>query len=113
MHHILDTVVPPIILIIELVAIFVIVSGTVKSIYTFILNVFTDKEDQVIKEMASSMSLALEFILAAEILKTMIVDDRNQLITLSVLLILRIIISFVLHWELQVLNAHSKNHDQD
>lgn len=113
MHHILDTVVPPIILIIELVAIFVIVSGTVKSIYTFIMNVFTDKEDQVIKEMASSMSLALEFILAAEILKTMIVDDRNQLITLSVLLILRIIISFVLHWELQALNTHSKNHDQN
>ncbi|NLC42558.1 MAG: DUF1622 domain-containing protein, partial [Erysipelothrix sp.] len=66
-------------------------------------------EDRIIREMASSMSLALEFILAAEILQTLIVDDRNQLITMSVLLILRIIISFVLHWELQVTSGKNSH----
>ena len=97
MHQILETVIPILMEVLEVIAVIVLVIGTVKSVIIFIQNYFTDKEDRIIREMASSMSLALEFILAAEILQTLIVDDRNQLITMSVLLILRIIISFVLH----------------
>lgn len=106
MHEILEITIPIVMVILELIAVIVIVIGTIKSVIIFIQNYFTDKENSIIREMASSMSLALEFILAAEILQTMIVDDRNQLITMSVLLILRIIITFVLHWELESTSKH-------
>ncbi len=109
MHQILETVIPILMEVLEVIAVIVLVIGTVKSVIIFIQNYFTDKEDRIIREMASSMSLALEFILAAEILQTLIVDDRNQLITMSVLLILRIIISFVLHWELQVTSGKNSH----
>lgn len=102
MHQLIEIIVPWLVGILELIAIFVIGTGTIKSVIIFVQNAFTDKEDRVVRELASSMSLSLEFILAAEILQTMVIDDRNQLITMSVLLILRIIISFVLHWELHV-----------
>ncbi|NLC42133.1 MAG: DUF1622 domain-containing protein, partial [Erysipelothrix sp.] len=84
MHQILETVIPILMEVLEVIAVIVLVIGTVKSVIIFIQNYFTDKEDRIIREMASSMSLALEFILAAEILQTLIVDDRNQLITMSV-----------------------------
>ena len=109
MHQLLETVIPILMEVLEVIAVIVLVIGTVKSVIIFIQNYFTDKEDRIIREMASSMSLALEFILAAEILQTLIVDDRNQLITMSVLLILRIIISFVLHWELQVTSGKNSH----
>lgn len=109
MHQILETVIPILMEVLEVIAVIVLVIGTIKSVIIFIQNYFTDKEDRIIREMASSMSLALEFILAAEILQTLIVDDRNQLITMSVLLILRIIISFVLHWELQVTSGKNSH----
>ena len=113
MEHFLEITIHISVLILEIIAVAVIAIGTVKSVIIFIHNYFTDKENQIIREMASSMSLALEFILAAEILETMIVDDRTQLITMSVLLVLRIIITFVLHWELRTTECHeNKSSDE-
>lgn len=101
MQQILDTIIPIIILLLELIAVIVIVIGMVKSIYIYVKFQFNDDDHLTVREMASSLSLALEYILGAEILETLIIQDVSQLLTMSVLLILRIIITFVLHWELE------------
>lgn len=100
MADILHKVVPPVVEVIELLGVAIIILGVLKAVYHLFLNKFNFRNEDLIVEIASSLSLALEFILAAEILMTLVVGDLQQLLLLGVLLILRIIITFVLAWEL-------------
>ena len=65
MQLLLETIIPLIILLLELIAVLVIVIGMVKSVYLYIKHQFNDEEYLTVREMASSLSLALEFILGA------------------------------------------------
>ncbi len=47
------------------------------------------------------MTLSLEFKLAAEIIKTVVIRTIDEFIILASVAILRVVLSFVLHWELK------------
>lgn len=52
--------------------------------------------------MARTIALALEFYLAAEILKTVFVRDMNELYIIVAIIVIRIAMGFVIHHELDV-----------
>lgn len=111
MEHLINTYIPYVYHALELFGAFVILVGTLKAVYHLFISKFDFRNEDLIVEIASALSLALEFILAAEILKTLVVQDMQQLLLLGVLLILRIIITFVLHWELNHIEENKrKNH---
>lgn len=61
-------------------------------------------------EFAQSLTLALEFKLGAEILKTVIVRSMDEMYILAAIIVLRAILAFVIHWEMKA-DLESKIHN--
>ena len=55
------------------------------------------------------MATALEFKLAAEILKTVIVRNINQLIFLASITLIRGFLTLIIHWEMKSENSNMKS----
>lgn len=87
-------------LVIEIIGVFLISYTILKAfidlIFRYKLNVKEASTDSFIN---SGLSNALEYLLAAEILKTLVVADKENLIILVVLIVIRVFIGLVLHYE--------------
>ena len=57
-------------------------------------------------QLANGLALSLEFKMAAEILKTVLIRDFGELIVLRAVIFLRALLSFLIHFEMN----HSKMH---
>ena len=90
----------------ELMGIIIIIIGAIKAFYKFILNILTKNNYPIKVEFAQSLTLALEFKLGAEILKTVIVRSLDEMYILAAIIILRAVLAFVIHWEMK---ADTKN----
>ena len=67
-----------------------------KSLYYYV------RKDRHVKLMlAQGIALALEFKLAAEVLKTVTIRDWNELFILGTIIVLRIAITLLIHWEIK------------
>ncbi|MBU5455503.1 DUF1622 domain-containing protein [Caproiciproducens sp. MSJ-32] len=98
---IVELVTPIIISILELMGILIIIVGAIKAFYKFALGILTKKSFPIKAEFAQSLTLALEFKLGAEILKTVIVRSLEEMYILAAIIILRAILAFVIHWEMK------------
>lgn len=106
MEHIIGLVVPYIIEILEIMGIFVVTWTALRSFWGYLMNTFRHRDFPVQYELASGMSTALAFKMAAEILKTVLVNTWEELAILGAVVILRGVMSILLHFELK----HSKEH---
>lgn len=106
-HHFLEIIIPYIAGALELVGVFIIVLGAIRGIFRFVKNFFNFTEEDIAIEFIRAMSVALEFKLAAEIIKTVIVHSMDEFLMLAAVAALRILITFVLHWELKGEEGHS------
>ncbi len=88
----------------ELVGIIIIVLGSLEAVLRLILSKFNFGEENLKINFAKALSLSLEFKLAAEILKTVVIRTLDEFIILSAVVILRVVITFVLHWEIKSSN---------
>lgn len=57
--------------------------------------------------LANGLALSLEFKMAAEILKTVLIRDFGELMVLGAVIILRALLSFLIHFEMNHANAHT------
>jgi uncharacterized membrane protein len=99
LEHIIELITPIIISVLELMGILVIIVGAAKAFYKFALGILTRRRFPIKAEFAQSLTLALEFKLGAEILKTVIVRSLEEMYILAAIIILRAILAFVIHWE--------------
>ncbi|MGT2772554.1 DUF1622 domain-containing protein [Streptococcus marimammalium] len=101
MHHILTVIIPYVTHFLELFGVLIIVIGTGKAIYD-LFKARLDFGDIAVKiNFAKALALALEFKLAAEILNTVLIHTTKELYILSVIVILRVVMTFVIHWEIK------------
>lgn len=63
--------------------------------------------DGILIYLGRGIALALEFKMGAEVLKTVIVREWKELGILGAIIIMRIIMTFIIHWEI----AHEEKHD--
>lgn len=101
MHHIIESVLPPIISVIELIGIFVVTAGTFKAFAFYLLNLLRIKKYEVKHELANAMATGLEFKMAAEILKTVLITNLNELLILGSIILLRALLSFMIRTEMK------------
>lgn len=94
-------VIPYITGILELIGVFIIVLGSCRSFIKLIKTKFDLGDEELKIEFAKALALSLEFKLAAEILKTVVVRTIDEFIILSAVVALRVVITFVLHWEIK------------
>ena len=93
---------PILIHIFELMGILILTLGVFTAFYHYILKRFFKRDVDIKYEFADVMVTTLDFKLAAEILKTVIIKNMDELIILASVFIIRIIMTFVLEKEMQI-----------
>jgi|GEM_PF-146697 len=108
LDELLHYLVPILVTLLELVGVFIIAFGSLKSLFIFIKTKF-DVEDEDLKlGLAQSLALALEFKMGAEILKSIIVKTPEELLILGAIVVLRVMLTFVIHWEIKTTHEDKK-----
>ncbi len=85
------------ILLIEIAGIVVIVTSMVRGFIGFI-----HRDEQIRIQLAQGIMLGLEFKIGSEVLRSVIVTSWNELGTLAAIILLRSLLTLLLHWEIDV-----------
>lgn len=108
-ENLLEVIIPYITGILELIGVFIIIIASLKAVILLIKFRFNMENESIKLSLAKGLALSLEFKLAAEILKTVIVRNLDEFFILSAVVILRVILTFVIHWEINSVKALDKN----
>lgn len=92
---------PLIIHILEFMGIIVITIGGFKAFFSYLKNLIMGGDYEVKHQFANSMAMALEFKLAAEILKTVLVRSLDEIVILGSIILLRALLTIIIHWEMK------------
>lgn len=106
LHTILEYILPITVFILEIMGIFIVFWTGIKAFWEYIQNTFMKRHLKIQTHLAKGLATGLEFKLAAEILKTVLVQDLDELIVLGAVFVLRALMSILIHFEL-------KHTDQD
>ena len=101
LHHYIELVLPFAISVLEIMGIIVAVWSGISSFWYYIQNSFFKKKRNIQFYFATGLATGLEFKMAAEILKTVLVRDLSELLVLGAVIILRAILSFLIHFEIK------------
>ena len=96
-EHGFETLVKCCILLIELAGIIVIVISMARGLIGFIR-----KSEEIRIQLAQGIMLGLEFKIGSEVLRSVIVSGWNELGTLAAVILLRSLLTLLLHWEISV-----------
>ena len=99
--------------VLETIGVIIIVVGALKGIYLFVKNGFKFDNVSVAIEMAGAMSLSLSFLLAGEILHSILTRTIEGLIILAGIAAVRVALHFVLHWEIKEGSRELGLHEED
>lgn len=101
LEHIINTLIPIVIEMLELMGTTVIIIAGIKAFYQFLVSLVKHVDYSIKVDLAQALALALEFKLGGEILKTVIVRNLDEMYILAAIIILRAILTFVIHWEIK------------
>lgn len=101
MEQLFDKYLPVLIHLFEFMGIFILTIGVFTAFYHYILHKIFKRNVDIKYEFADVMVTTLDFKLAAEILKTVIIKNIDELIILASVFIIRIIMTFVLEKEMK------------
>ena len=86
---------------IESIGILIIAYSAIKTFLRYCQLRFKEPGGELKLMLAHGMTLGLEFLLAGEILKTIVARDITELLAVGGLVIIRALITLLLHWELK------------
>lgn len=101
LDKIIEVVLQVIIPILELMGIFVVAWSAIHAFWEYIMNTFCHGKYDLQFELATGLATSLEFKMAAEILKTVLVREMSELLILGAIIILRALLSLLIHFELK------------
>ena len=105
MNHILEniisTILPVIISTCELIGIFIVTVSAIMAFVKYLRGLILHKSTNFKFELAQGLASGLEFKMAAEILKTVLVHDLDELIMLGAVILLRALLSLLIHLEMK------------
>lgn len=101
LSNLISQILPVIISICELIGIFVVAVSAFKAFWGYLKGLFFHKSTNFKSELARGLAAGLEFKMAAEILKTVLVHDMDELLVLGVVILLRALLSLLIHIEMK------------
>lgn len=107
LHHVMQFVVEIAILIFEFIGIGVIICSGIKGFVYYI-----KKNPNVKLTLAHGLEIGLEFKLGSEILKTVIVREWEEILTVGAIIALRAALTFLIHWEIKEENKHKSEQEE-
>ncbi len=88
--------------ILELVGIVIIIIGSCRALLRLVQCMVKKQPFHVVVDLGKALSLALEFKMGAEIIKTVIIHNLEELAILGVVIIIRALLAFIIHWEIRL-----------
>lgn len=88
--------------VLELIGIIIIVVGSCRALIRLLKCVIEKKSFRVVIDLGKALSLALEFKMGAEIIKTVIIHNLEELAILGIVIIIRALLAFIIHWEIRL-----------
>ena len=105
LHHIAEVSA----LTLEFIGVAIIVFGSGKSLVQLISNLIRHRRINIVIELGKTLALALEFKMGAEIIKTVIVHDLQELAVLGIVILIRALLAFLIHWEMKMEKKDEKS----
>ena len=96
----LETAVPMIAGLAEVVGLFIIITSLAKATYHYVRATFFNDHHDFHYGMTSGLTTALEFLMSAEIAKTFLLQNLDSVVPLAATFALRAVMSLLLHWEM-------------
>ena len=100
-EHILHNIAEVAALTLELVGVLIIIIGSVKSLVHLGHSLIRHRKINIVIELGKTLALALEFKMGAEIIKTVIVHELTELAVLGIVILIRALLAFLIHWEIK------------
>ena len=100
-NNAIETVLPYIISVLEIMGILIVAFSGVRAFMLYIGNPFFKKHYDLQFLFATGLATALEFKMAAEILKTVLIREMSELIMLGAIIILRALVTILLRFEIR------------
>ena len=112
-HGMVELVLPYIISILEIMGIFVVVWSGCYGFWQYLQNTFMRKRLDLQTNLAKGLATGLEFKMAAEILKTVLIQNMDELYVLGAVILLRALLSVLIHFEIKKPEADKQKEPQD
>ena len=100
MEHLVESSLEILIPLCELIGIFVVAVSAVSSFLEYLKSMVTQRQINIKSRLANGLALSLEFKMAAEILKTVVVRDFGELAVLGAVILLRALLSLLIYFEI-------------
>lgn len=101
LEHFIELVLGILIPLCELMGSFIVAVSAVVAFAGYLKGLITRSKVNIKFELANGLALSLEFKMAAEILKTVLVRDLNELVVLGAVIVLRALLSLLIHVEMK------------
>ena len=101
LHVIIETILPPMISILELIGIFVVFWSGLYGFWQYFQNTFRKKKFDLQSNLARGLAMGLEFKMAAEILRTVLIQSLEELYMLGAVILLRALLNLLIHYEIK------------
>lgn len=101
MEELFNKFLPIFIHLLELMGVTIIVFGSFKAFYFYILNLIKKAPYPIKSTLANTLATGLEFKLAAEILKTVLIKNLDELWIIGAVSLLRGFMAFLIYWEMK------------
>ncbi len=101
LEELIEIILPIIISVCELMGIFVVAVTALRSFWLYLKSLFTHQSGNLKFQLADGLATSLEFKMAAEILKTVQVRDLQELLVLGSVILLRALLSLLIHFEMR------------
>lgn len=103
LHEILGIIVDVAIMMFEFIGVAVLICAGIMGVIHYI-----KKNPDTRLQLAKGMAMGLEFKLGSEILRTVVVRDFNEILTVGAIILLRAALTFLIHWEIKGEERHVK-----
>ena len=90
------------VLLLEAVGVCIIVGTAIKCV----IDLLKKKKSNLRLHLAEGIAFALEFKLGSEVLHTLLARDLNELAVIGMVIVLRALLTFLIHWEIKMEKEH-------
>lgn len=101
LEHLVEIVSETLIPIFELMGISIVAISAATAFWQYGKNLIKGTDANIKAKLAHGLALSLEFKMAAEILKTVLIRDFGELMVLGAVIFLRALLSFLIHFEMK------------
>ena len=113
LHHIIELVLPYMISVLEIIGIIIVFWSGVYEFWQYLKSILTGNEVDVHSDLAHGLAMGLEFKMGAEILRTVLIQSLKELYMLGAVILLRALLSLLIHYEIKHPKKGKKNNSED